>query len=99
MAEVKVHRIGALVRVTGTLTTAAGATVDPTAVVVKLKAPSGTITSYTLGVDLFPAHDGVGTFHVDVTPTEVGEYYYQFRSTGTGQAMDEGMFRVEASAI
>ena len=101
MAEVNVHNIGDQVRVTGTLTTAAGAPVDPSTLVTKVKAPDATITTYTYGTPAFPIENrlAAGVYYVDVTPTQVGEYWYQFLSTGTGQAMDEGMFRVKASAI
>ena len=99
MAEVNVHNIGDQVRVTGTLTTAAGAPVDPSTLVAKVKAPDATITTYTFGTTAFPIKSAEGVYYVDVTPTQVGEYWYQFLSTGTGQAMDEGMFRVKASAI
>ncbi len=99
MAEVNVHNIGALVRITGTLTTAAGAPIDPTTLVAKVKAPDATTTTYTYGTTEFPIKSGSGVYYVDVTPTQVGEYWYQFLSTGTGQAMDEGFFRVKASAI
>lgn len=99
MAEVNVHNIGDLVRITGTLTTAAGAPVDPSTLVAKVKAPDATVTTYTYGTTAFPIKSAAGVYYVDVTPTQVGEYWYQFLSTGTGQAMDEGMFRVKASAI
>ena len=99
MAEVKVHNIGDLVRITGNLATAAGVAVDPTALVCKVLSPAGTTTTYTYGTTAFPVQNAVGEYYVDVTPDAVGEWWYQFRSTGTGQAMDEGMFRVKASAI
>ncbi len=99
MAEINVHNIGDLVRITGTLTTAAGAPIDPTTLVAKVKAPDATTTTYTYGTTAFPIKSAAGVYYVDVTPTQVGEYWYQFLSTGTGQAMDEGMFRVKASAI
>ena len=99
MAEVNVHNIGDLVRITGTLTTAAGAPVDPSTLVAKVKAPDATITTYTYGTTAYPIKSAAGVYYVDVTPNQVGEYWYQFLSPGTGQAMDEGMFRVKASAI
>ncbi len=99
MATLNVYNIGDLVRITGNLATTAGVAVDPTTLVCKVKAPDATITTYTYGTTTFPIKSAAGVYYVDVTPTQVGEYWYQFLSTGTGQAMDEGMFRVKASAI
>jgi len=99
MAALNLYQIGDLVRVVGTLTTAGDMPVDPDALVCRVKAPNGTITTHTYGTDPFPARDSAGIYHVDVTPAQVGEYRYEFRSTGTGQAMDDGMFVVEAGLI
>jgi len=99
MAEVNVYNLNDLISITGRLTTAAGAPIDPSTLVVKVKAPDATIATYTYGTTAFPIKSAAGVYYVEVTPTQVGEYWYQFLSTGTGQAMDEGMFRVKASAI
>lgn len=99
MATINVYDIGDLVRITGDLATAAGVAIDPTALVCKVLSPAGTTTTYTYGTTAFPIRDGTGEYHVDVTPTEEGDWYYSFTSTGTGQAMDDGSFRVRAKAI
>lgn len=87
--------IGDIVRVVGLLTTAAGAPVDPTTLVVEITSPSGSVETFTLGTDVFPERDDVGVYHVDVVPSEDGDYEYKFTSTGTGQAVDRGAFRVK----
>ena len=99
MATISAYDIGDLVRVVGTLTTQAGALVDPTGLTCKVKAPAGTITTHTYGSTAFPVKDSSGVYHVDVTPDAAGEWYYKFTSTGTGQAMDEGYFVVRAGAV
>lgn len=99
MATINAYDIGDLVRITGTLTTAAGAPVDPSTLVCNVKAPDATVTTHTYGTTAFPIKSAAGVYYVDVTPTQVGEYWYQFLSTGTGQAMDEGKFVVRVSAI
>ena len=86
-------------RLTGTLAQADGTPVDPTGLVVVVQAPSGTQTAYTYGDDVFPVRVEAGEYYVDVTPDAAGKWAYQFRSTGTGQAMDEGTFVVEAPLI
>jgi hypothetical protein len=96
---VSTHDIGDLVRITGSLTTADGTPVDPTALVCKVKGPDGALTTYTYGATTFPIRTGAGVYYVEVTPTLPGEYAYRFASTGTGQAADEGRFIVKESAF
>lgn len=95
MATLNVYNQGDLVRLTGTLATAAGAPVDPSTAKVTVKAPDGTETVYVYGVDAFPERSQSGVYYVDVIPNQVGDWYYRFESTGTGQAEDEGHFRVK----
>ena len=99
MATVNAYDIGDLVRVTGSLTTSTGVAVDPSALTAVVKAPDGTQTTFVYGTDSFPIRTGTGQYYVDVTPTMEGEYYYRFTSTATGQASDEGYFRVRARTV
>jgi len=99
MATLNAYDIGDLVRVTGNLTTLAGAAADPDALICKVKSPAGVTTTYTYGTTAFPVRAEAGEYYVDVTPDTPGEWVYQFRSTGTGQAMDEGTFIVRESRI
>lgn len=94
MARINAYDIGDLVRMTGTLEAVDGTNVDPTTVVCKLKKPSGTVTTYTYGADLYPVRSEAGVYYLDYTPTEAGDHWYRFISTGTGQAADEGRFYV-----
>jgi len=88
---------GDLVRCTGTFTNGAGAGVDPTAVLFKVKMPGGTITTYTYGTGAEVVRDSTGVYHVDVDANAAGEWYYRFYSTGTGQAAEEARFSVDGS--
>ena len=99
MAEVNTYDAGDLVRITGTLATEAGVNVDPATLVCKVKAPDATVTTYTYGTTAFPVRSGAGVFYVDYTPTMKGRHIYRFVSTGTGQAVDEGVFYVRAIAV
>lgn len=99
MATLNAHDVGDLVRITGNLATAGGAAVDPGALVVVVLAPNGTRTTYTYGSDAFPVRTEAGAYYVDYTPTQAGEHYYKFASTGVGQAVDEGAFIVTPPRI
>ena len=99
MATLNAYNVGDLIRITGNLSTAAGLAVDPSALVVTVQAPNGTKTAYTYNSDPFPVRAEAGEFYVDYTPTQAGEHYYKFASTGTGQAVDEGAFMVVTPRI
>lgn len=88
---------GDLVKCSGAFTDSDGNAIDPTAVVFKVKDPSGTVTTYTYGEDDELVRDSAGNYHVNVDADEMGLWYYRFESTGTGQAADEGYFRVSTS--
>lgn len=97
MATLNEYDVGDLVRMTGALTTADGTAVDPTALVCKVKKPSGTVTTLTYGTDAFPVRSAAGTYYAEVTADEAGEWWYRFVSTGTGQAAEEERFYVRES--
>lgn len=99
MATVNLYNVGDQVRISGNLADSGGTPVDPTGLTVVVQAPAGTQTAYVYGDDVFPVRVEAGEYYVDVTPDAAGEWVYQFRSTGTGQAMDEGVFLVEQPRI
>jgi len=89
--------VGDLLRVSATFTNSAGSEIDPTAVLFSFKDPSGNKTSYTYGLHEQLVKDDTGDYHVDISMDESGKWYYRFYSTGTGQAAEEGEFKIEAS--
>lgn len=90
---------GDLVRVIGTFTDAAGAATDPTAVLCKVRDPSGNVTTLTYGTDTALVKSATGMYYTDINVDEVGTWHYRFYSTGTGQAAGESMFYARASAF
>jgi hypothetical protein len=93
-----VYDIGDLVRCTGTFASS-GTNVNPEAVMCKVKAPSGKVTTYTYGTDAALVRDSTGVYHVDVSVAVAGDYIYRFESTGTGQAAAEGLFSVRSTSF
>ena len=91
------YDIGDVIRCTGTFADASNAATDPALVTVKVKAPDGTITTYTYGVDDALVRLTTGTYYVDVPATAAGQWWYRFHSTGSGQSADEHYFQVEQS--
>lgn len=71
---------------------------NPTAVSVWLRSPSGTETEYTSGID--NPTTGVYTFETDAfTLAGVGVWRYRFEGTGVVTAAEEGRFTVRASGF
>jgi hypothetical protein len=89
MPTVNGYDKGNLIRVTGTFTDSAGAAIDPTVVLFAYYASGATPTVLTYPTDGALAKDGPGIYHVDVSLTTSGPWYYRFYSTGTGQAASE----------
>lgn len=90
--------VGDAVICQGIFTTAAtGAAVDPTNVYFQTKTPSGTITTYTYGVDPEVQRLAVGQYTATVSATADGDWYCRWYSTGTGQAAEEIKFNVKSS--
>jgi uncharacterized protein YfaS (alpha-2-macroglobulin family) len=74
-----------------------GVELDPTTVTFKVENPSGVQTIYVYGTNVELIRDSTGVYHVDVNANTVGTWLYRFESTGTGQAAQEGTFRVRKS--
>lgn len=91
------YDLGDLVRCSGTFTDATSILVDPTVVKASIQNPAGTDTTYTYGTDAALVRDSAGAYHVDVSATSAGRWYYRLYSTGTGQASGEGYFDVAPS--
>jgi hypothetical protein len=72
--------------------TVLGVNTDPTTVVFSLKKPDGTITDYTYGVDAEVVKDAVGLYHMVVTVSEDGNWWYRVVGTGACVAALENTF-------
>jgi hypothetical protein len=89
---------GDLIRCAGNFQTAS-VDVDPSTVTFKVKAPAGTVTTYVYLTDAQVVKDSVGDYHVDVSASEDGQWWYRFESTGTGQAAAENSFYVKSEVV
>lgn len=94
-----VYDKGDLVRCSGEFKDGSGTYADPNPLLFKMKDPSGVTTTYTYGTDPQLVKDGTGRYHVDVSATKVGTWYYRFEGTGTGQCAGENHFVVRATAF
>ena len=94
--SINTYTKGQLVPVTGLFEEADGDDVDPSTVTLRVLSPSGINTVYIYGgspdtID----KDSVGNYHVDINANEIGDWFYKWESTGSGQAAQEGQFMVQ----
>lgn len=74
-----------------------GAETDPTSVSLKVRAPDGTVTTYS-----YPAQvqrSATGRYYLDVTPSAAGTWHYKWTATGAVAVQAEGSFRVREQVI
>ena len=71
---------------------------DPTTVTLKVKDPTGTVTTYTYaGAQV--VKDSTGNYHYDLTPAIAGKWYYEWVGTGAVPAQSESYFVVVPSQV
>lgn len=78
--------------------TEAGLPTDPASVVLKIKDPTGTISTYTHGTDADLVKDSTGEYHMNIELSLVGKWYWRWE-VGTPDGAVEGSVRVKQSAI
>ncbi len=90
------YDIGDVVRCTASITSTGGVYVDPATLILYIRTPSGTTTSYTYGVDPEVVKSAVGQYYIDVSLTEAGQWHHRYVST-TPDASGEDSFHVGES--
>src|SRR5690348_1916267 len=79
--------------------TVSGTDTDPATVTCRYKDPSGTVTTLVYGSDAALMRDGTGKYHVDITASTAGNWWYRFEASGTVVAANEAEFVVSLSQI
>lgn len=80
-----IYQVGDSVTLQATFTSLSGVNTDPTTVMLKVRDPGGTTTTYTwAGGDITKAAPGV--FQYALSITTAGRYWYKWFGTGTVQA-------------
>lgn len=93
------YHVGSQVKCQGTFTDSNGDNTDPTTVVFKYRTPGGTTTSYTYLTDAEVVKSATGVYYVLVSITSAGVWWYEFSSTGTGQAASEAYLEAKESHV
>jgi len=84
-----IYDVGDRVIITATFKTSDGVLADPSSVSAVVRAPDGTIQTFTA-----PAHPSTGYYEQAVDPSTPGNWRYKFVGTGTMLTVQEGMFYV-----
>lgn len=84
--NVREYDVGDTVRSTATFKVN-GVLTDPTGVTLRVKSPSGTITSRTYPTDI--SKTSTGTYQADIDLTANGDWWYRWEATGTVKAARE----------
>ena len=93
------YDIGDLPRVKATFTDLDDTNVNPTTVSVTVLKPNGTSATYEYGTDEEVVREATGIYYIDVSVDQSGRWRYRWESTGTGQAAEEGTFRVKTQRV
>lgn len=86
---------GEVPRITETVKNLAGALVDPSAILVRVRAPGAAEVTYTTSSTPAIVKDGTGLYHVDVPASSSGTWRYRWETTNPDGA-DEGFYFVRS---
>ena len=89
-----VYEKGNIARLTGTFTDIDENLIDPTAVYIAYKNPSGTLTTLQFGVDAAVKKSGTGLYYYDLTVDDDGVWWFRWYSDGVGTAAAEASFTI-----
>ena len=93
------YLVGQVVKLSVTIKNAAGVAADPGALRLKIKAPSGAVTTLTHGVDVALVKDSVGNYHADQLLNAPGVWAWRWESDAPNAGASEGTLTVKKSAV
>lgn len=91
--------VGEVARLGLTVADIAGAAADPGALLLKVKAPGGGVTSYLYGVAAEVVRDGTGAYHADLPLATAGQWAYRWELTAPNAGAAEGSINVQKSRV
>lgn len=90
---------GEVARLTLAVINVAGAAVDPGALRLKIKPPSGTVTTYTYGTGNTIAKDSTGVYHADIALSSAGVWTWRWELDSPNAGAAEGAVNVLRSRV
>lgn len=89
--------VGEVARLPLTVTDANGLPTDPVALRIKIKNPSGAVTTTTYGASPDVVKDSVGAYHLDLVLTVPGTWYFRWETDAPAAGAVEGALQVGRS--
>jgi hypothetical protein len=89
--------VGEVARITVSIVDYNDLAADPGSLRLKVKAPPGTVTTYTLGAGVI--QDAAGQYHADVAMTASGAWIYRWEADSPNAGAVEGQITVRKSAL
>ena len=77
----------------------AGVAADPGALRLKVKPPTGAVTTYIYGTDVIVVKDSTGCYHADILLTAAGQWAYRWELDAPNAGAAEGVITVQKSRV
>lgn len=90
-------KIDNLITLTATFRDMNGALIDPTAITLKILQGGGSIQTFAYPATL--TRLSIGVYQKEFDPPSAGNFTYQWKGTGTCEAMDEATFTITEAAL
>jgi hypothetical protein len=90
---------GQYARLSVSIVNANGGAADPGTLTLKVKAPSGTVTSYIYGTASEVVRDALGAFHADVLLSAAGRWCWRWETAAPNAGAIEGDLVVNRSTV
>lgn len=75
-----------------------GEYIDPAAVMLSVRTPDGTVTTYVYGEDGSPIQqEATGRYYAFLDADQAGTWFYRWWATGDGQSAEEKRFEVRTA--
>lgn len=91
--------IGEAARISVSIADLLNVPADPGALRLKVKAPGGTVTTYTYGASGELVKDSVGHYHADILLDAAGSWAWRWESDAPNAGVSEGVASVRKSLI
>lgn|GEM_PF-1105941 len=91
--------IGEVAKITVAIVNSAAVAADPSALRLKVKSPSGTLTTYVFGVAVELVKDSVGNYHANIVMSEAGAWAYRWEADAPNAGASEGRITVKKSIV
>lgn len=91
--------IGEVVKFTVAIVNSSNVAADPSALRLKLKSPTGIVTTYVFGIATELVKDSVGNYHADILITDAGSWTYRWESDTPNAGANEGYIVVKKSIV